>query len=64
MLGVVVMKSGESFKVDIGSNEYASLSYLAFENATKRNRPNIDVIIRKKNKKTIFFLYKIIFKLT
>lgn len=43
VIGIVVMKTGEAFKVDIGSSEYASLSYMAFENATKRNRPNIDV---------------------
>ena len=45
VIGIIASKSGESFKVDIGSSEYASLSYLAFENATKRNRPNIDVCI-------------------
>ena len=30
-------------RVDIGTSEPASLSYLAFEGATKRNRPNVNV---------------------
>ena len=30
-------------RVDIGTAEPASLSYLAFEGATKRNRPNVTV---------------------
>ena len=29
--------------MDIGTAEPASLSYLAFEGATKRNRPNVSV---------------------
>ncbi|GFG37079.1 hypothetical protein Cfor_05753 [Coptotermes formosanus] len=50
VLGVVVNKSGDTFKVDIGSSEQASLSYLAFEGATKKNRPDIkigDVVFAK-----------------
>ncbi|KAK7789769.1 hypothetical protein R5R35_013937 [Gryllus longicercus] len=43
VLGVVTNKSGDIFKVDIGSSEQASLSYLAFEGATKKNRPDIQV---------------------
>ena len=43
VIGVVANKSAETFKVDIGGSEQASLSCLAFENATKRNRPNVDV---------------------
>ena len=31
------------YRVDIGTSEPASLSYLAFEGATKRNRPNVNV---------------------
>ena len=31
------------YRVDIGTAEAASLSYLAFEGATKRNRPNVNV---------------------
>ncbi len=44
VIGIIVMKTMEIIKVDIGSNEHASLSFLAFENATKRNKPNVDVL--------------------
>ena len=43
VIGVVVGKGGDIFKVDIGTSEQASLSYLAFEGATKRNRPDVKV---------------------
>ncbi|KAM9849552.1 exosome complex component RRP40 [Aulostomus maculatus] len=43
VIGIVVAKSGDVFKVDVGGSEHASLSYLAFEGATKRNRPNVQV---------------------
>jgi len=43
VIGIVVMKSAETLKLDIGSSEYASLSFLAFENATKRNKPNVEI---------------------
>lgn len=43
VLGVCCMKAGDVFRVDIGSNEPAGLSYLAFESATKRNRPDVRV---------------------
>ena len=43
MIGIVTTKSGDVFKVDVGGSEQASLSYLAFEGATKRNRPNVQV---------------------
>lgn len=43
VIGVVTAKSGDIFKVDFGGSEQASLSYLAFEGATKRNRPNVQV---------------------
>jgi len=36
VLGVVVAKAGDTFRVDIGTSEPASLSYLAFESATKK----------------------------
>ncbi|CAD5112304.1 DgyrCDS1532 [Dimorphilus gyrociliatus] len=41
VIGVVTNAKGELFKVDIGSSEQASLSYLNFEGATKRNRPDV-----------------------
>ena len=43
VLGIVINKGGDTFRVDIGTNEPASLSYLAFESATKKNRPNVNI---------------------
>ncbi|XP_025214943.1 exosome complex component RRP40 isoform X1 [Theropithecus gelada] len=43
VIGIVTAKSGDIFKVDVGGSEPASLSYLSFEGATKRNRPNVQV---------------------
>lgn len=43
VVGVVVNRSGDTFKVDIGSSEQASLSYLAFDGATKKNRPDVQI---------------------
>lgn len=43
VLGVVLGKAGDAFRVDIGTSENATLSYLAFEGATKKNRPNLNV---------------------
>ncbi|KAG7277950.1 hypothetical protein CRUP_022120 [Coryphaenoides rupestris] len=43
VIGIITTKSGDVFKVDVGGSEQASLSYLAFEGATKRNRPNVQV---------------------
>jgi len=44
VIGVVVGKSGaEGFRVDIGGPHNANLDALAFEGATKRNRPNLKV---------------------
>ena len=50
VIGVVVGKAGDSFRVDIGTSEPATLSFLAFEGATKKNKPNIangDVVYAK-----------------
>ena len=43
VIGVVTARSGENWRVDIGSAHAASLDGLAFEGATKRNRPNLKV---------------------
>ncbi|KAF7247422.1 Exosome complex component RRP40 [Varanus komodoensis] len=43
VIGIVTAKAGDIFKLDVGGSEQASLSYLAFEGATKRNRPNVQV---------------------
>ncbi|XP_036327717.1 exosome complex component RRP40 [Rhagoletis pomonella] len=42
VIGVVTAKAGDIFRVDIGAHEQASLSYLAFESATKKNRPEVN----------------------
>ncbi|PBK74838.1 hypothetical protein ARMSODRAFT_878432 [Armillaria solidipes] len=42
VIGVVTQKVGEGFRVDIGSADTA-LDGLAFEGASKRNRPNLKV---------------------
>ena len=42
-MGTVVSKSGFACRVDIGANDTATLSLLAFEGATKRNRPEVSV---------------------
>jgi len=42
VIGVVVAKAGDIFRVDIGTSEPAALSYLAFEHATKKNKPNVN----------------------
>ncbi|KAK3930836.1 Exosome complex component RRP40 [Frankliniella fusca] len=43
VVGVVTNASSDVFRVDIGASVTASLSYLDFEHATKKNRPNIQV---------------------
>ncbi|CAG5135065.1 unnamed protein product [Candidula unifasciata] len=43
VLGIVTQKNVDMFRVDIGCSELASLSYLSFEGATKRNRPDVKV---------------------
>ena len=46
VIGFVVSKQAFTAKVDIGTNETALLSLLAFPNATKRNKPQIEVSIQ------------------
>jgi exosome complex component RRP40 len=46
VIGIVTAKAGDVFRLDIGSSELATLSYLAFEGATKRNRPDVKVNIK------------------
>ncbi|KAG1151236.1 hypothetical protein G6F37_002943 [Rhizopus arrhizus] len=43
VIGTVMAKLGEYFRVDIGTAHAAVLPMLAFEGATKRNRPNLSV---------------------
>ncbi|KAJ1363289.1 hypothetical protein KIN20_023124 [Parelaphostrongylus tenuis] len=43
VIGVVAGSSGDFYKLDIGTAEYALISFLAFEGATKRNRPDFKI---------------------
>lgn len=43
VVGVIVKKVGDTLKVDIGSAEFASLSMLAFEGATKKQKRDVQV---------------------
>ncbi|KAJ2160506.1 exosome non-catalytic core subunit rrp40 [Coemansia sp. RSA 552] len=43
VVGVVVARHGEGYRVDIGSAHDALLPLLAFEGATRRNKPNLAV---------------------
>lgn len=43
VIGIVTHKMGDIFKVDVGSSCPATLSYLSFENATKKNRPKVEI---------------------
>eukprot|EP00008_Paramoeba_atlantica_P013222 CAMPEP_0201479152 /NCGR_PEP_ID=MMETSP0151_2-20130828/3873_1 /ASSEMBLY_ACC=CAM_ASM_000257 /TAXON_ID=200890 /ORGANISM="Paramoeba atlantica, Strain 621/1 / CCAP 1560/9" /LENGTH=197 /DNA_ID=CAMNT_0047860503 /DNA_START=146 /DNA_END=736 /DNA_ORIENTATION=+ len=43
VIGVVVEKHSEDFKVDLGCADLATLPCLAFEGASRKNRPNLVV---------------------
>lgn len=43
VVGIVVKKSGDILRVDIGSAEFATLSMFAFEGATKKQRPDVQI---------------------
>jgi exosome complex component RRP40 len=43
IIGVVIEKHAENYRIDIGTHQTAMLPTLAFEGATKRNKPNIEV---------------------
>ncbi|KAK2178956.1 hypothetical protein NP493_522g02033 [Ridgeia piscesae] len=43
VIGIVTQRTGDAFRIDIGASEQASLSYMAFEGATKKNRPDVKV---------------------
>lgn len=45
VIGIVLGRSGEGWRVDIGSAHPALLDGLAFEGATKRSKPNLKVRI-------------------
>lgn len=41
VIGIVTEKHGEEYRMDLAGTETATLSALAFEGASKRNRPNL-----------------------
>ncbi|BGP49197.1 exosome non-catalytic core subunit rrp40 [Rhodotorula kratochvilovae] len=43
VLGIIIARHAEGYRVDIGAAQAASLDALAFEGATKRNKPNLKV---------------------
>lgn len=43
IIGIIIARHAEGYRVDIGSSQAASLDALAFEGATKRNKPNLKV---------------------
>ena len=43
VLGVITEKGSEWYKVDIGASNLAQLSAIAFDGATRRNKPNLNV---------------------
>ncbi|KAK7072932.1 Exosome component 3 [Halocaridina rubra] len=38
VIGIVLKKKGDNYVIDIGGSEYATISYLSFENASKKTR--------------------------
>ncbi|KNZ60213.1 hypothetical protein VP01_1595g3 [Puccinia sorghi] len=43
VIGIIVGKHAEGYRVDIGTSQPASLDALAFEGATKRTKPNLKI---------------------
>jgi exosome complex component RRP40 len=43
VIGIITAKTSDYYKVDIGTAMEAHLSTLAFEGATKRNKPNLSI---------------------
>ena len=43
VIGIIASRGGDSYKVDIGTSQMATLSSLAFEGATKRHKPNLQI---------------------
>lgn len=49
MLGIILARHAEGYRVDIGSSQAASLDALAFEGASKRNKPELKVVYLSPN---------------
>lgn len=43
VLGTIIARHAEGYRVDVGSAQMATLDALAFEGATKRSKPNLKV---------------------
>ena len=43
VIGIIIARHAEGYRVDLGSAQMAALDALAFEDATKRNKPNLKV---------------------
>lgn len=43
VLGTIIARHADGYRVDIGSSQMAQLDALAFEGATKRSKPNLKV---------------------
>ncbi|EGG03995.1 uncharacterized protein MELLADRAFT_29054, partial [Melampsora larici-populina 98AG31] len=43
VIGIIVSRQADGYKVDIGSSLTARLDALAFESATKRSKPNLKI---------------------
>ena len=46
VVGVIIARHAEGYRVDIGAAQMATLDALAFEGATKRSKPNLKVPLR------------------
>lgn len=54
VLGVVVAAHGEVYRVNIGASANASLAAYAFEGATRRNRPHLEIGPRPVNPECVW----------
>ncbi|OWZ71882.1 hypothetical protein AYX14_02664 [Cryptococcus neoformans] len=43
VLGIIIARHADGYRVDLGSSQMAQLDALAFEGATKRSKPNLKV---------------------
>jgi exosome complex component RRP40 len=44
VVGIIIARHAEGYRVDIGAAHIATLDALAFEGATKRSKPNLKVM--------------------
>lgn len=45
VIGIITERHGDNYKVDIGCSQVATLSILAFEGASRKNKLNIKVTL-------------------